>query len=376
MTSSKLSKIKSQSVAESLSFGVAENKSTLKSYLRNSLEELGASVPNVNGVVLASRHGEDNNLVSHEHLDDQALIHRDAQKWGRSVETGLTTGKRTRKLFPSILSYLAIAILSGGISGGALLYFLLHYAVPHDTEASSAPSSAPGAGEGEASDRSAIERSLSFSPVSKAVSLPSDGVGRQNGPAGNAGGPSLPAELNRKAVEVMDPTGILPSTTDADAKEPDAGSKTAAIAPAEKPDARSKTAAIAPLEATPALVPAPKDLREGRPPASDKADLGATKRDTQLPKLPAEQEDKMLKRASTLLGQNDIAGARLIFQYLANHGSAGGAFALAESYDPKKWGSHRVTGMTPDGDLARTWYARAAEMGSREAAAILRKEKP
>ena len=120
----------------------------------------------------------------------------------------------------------------------------------------------------------------------------------------------------------------------------------------------------------------PKELREEKPAESDKADLGATKRDTQLPKLPADQEEKMLKRASTLLGQNDIAGARLIFQYLANHGSAGGAFALAESYDPKKWAGHRITGMTPDANLARTWYARAAELGSREAAAILRKEKP
>ena len=130
-----------------------------------------------------------------------------------------------------------------------------------------------------------------------------------------------------------------------------------------------------PAAPTPALVPAPKDVREGRPPESHKADLGATKRDT-LPKLPPEQENSMLKRASTLLGANDIAGARLIFQYLANHGSAGGAFALAESYDPKKWASHRVSGMSPDGDLARTWYARASELGSREAAAILRKEKP
>lgn len=384
MTSSKLSKIKSQRVAEPLPFEVAENKSTLEAYLRNSLEELGASVPKVNGVVLASRYGNDTNLPNHDHPDDQALIHRDPQKWGRSVETGFTAGKRPRKLFPSILSYLAIAIVSGGISGGALLYFLLHYAVPHDTETSSALSSAPGVGEGETSDRPVIERSLSFNPVSKAVSLPPDGVERQGGPAGNASGQPLPAELNRKAVEVMDPTGILPATNGADAKEPDAGSNPATVAPAEKPDARSKTAAIAPLEEpaptpaapTPTLVPAPKDLQEGRPPASDKADLGATKRDTQLPKLPAEQEDKMLKRASTLLGENDIAGARLIFQYLANHGSASGAFALAESYDPKKWASHRVTGMTPDGNLARTWYARAAELGSREAAAVLRKEKP
>ncbi|HWJ17382.1 MAG TPA: hypothetical protein VNR65_01520 [Geobacterales bacterium] len=352
--------------------------------MQNSLEDLGSSVPKVNGVVLASRYGKDNNLSNHGHPDDQALIHRDDQKWGRSFETGLTAGKRSRKLFPSILSYLAIAILSGGISGGALLYFLLHYAVPHDTETSTALSSAPGVGEGETSDRPVIERSLSFTPVSKAVSLPQDGVERQNAPTGNAGGPSLPAELNRKAVEVMDPTGILPATTGPDAKEPDAGSKTFAStgADAKQPDIRRKTAAIAPVEEPtpaapmPALVPAPKDLQEGRPPASDKADPGVTKRDTQLPKLSAEQEDKMLKRASTLLGENDIAGARLIFHYLANHGSAGGAFALAESYDPKKWGSHRVTGMAPDGDLARNWYARAAELGSREAVAILRKEKP
>ncbi len=84
----------------------------------------------------------------------------------------------------------------------------------------------------------------------------------------------------------------------------------------------------------------------------------------------------MLQRAAILMNQNDIAGARLIFQYLVNHGSAGGAFALAESYDPKKWAGHHVTGMMPDANLARSWYARAAELGSKEAAAMLRKEKP
>ncbi len=84
----------------------------------------------------------------------------------------------------------------------------------------------------------------------------------------------------------------------------------------------------------------------------------------------------MLKRASLLLSENDIAGARLIFQYLAHHGSASGAFALAESYDPRKLAGRRITGMTPDANLARTWYARAADLGSKEAAAILRKDKP
>ncbi len=84
----------------------------------------------------------------------------------------------------------------------------------------------------------------------------------------------------------------------------------------------------------------------------------------------------MLARASTLMRQNDFAGARLIFQYLANHGSADGAFALAESFDPKKLAGHRVTGMMPDANLARSWYALAAELGSKEAAALLRKERP
>ena len=126
----------------------------------------------------------------------------------------------------------------------------------------------------------------------------------------------------------------------------------------------------------PAPVPSPHEVREEKPAESSKADLGATKPESQLPRLTADQEEKMLKRASTLLGQNDIAGARLIFQYLAHHGSPRGAFALAESYDPKKWAAHRVTGMTPDAGLARTWYARAAELGSREAVAVLRKDKP
>jgi TPR repeat protein len=188
-------------------------------------------------------------------------------------------------------------------------------------------------------------------------------VERQDDPAASASGQSLPPELNRNAVEVMDPAGAVP-TTDAGAKESRVGSKTAAIPP---------TVEAAPM---PAPVASPNELREEKPAESNKADLAATKPESQLPRLPADQEEKMLKRAATLLGQNDIAGARLIFQYLAHHGSPRGAFALAESYDPKKWAGHHITGMMPDAGLARTWYARAAELGSREAVAALRKDNP
>ena len=73
----------------------------------------------------------------------------------------------------------------------------------------------------------------------------------------------------------------------------------------------------------------------------------------------------MLKRASVLLGQNDIAGARLIFHYLAHHGSPRGAFALAESYDPLVLRKLRtVGGIAPDAALAQSWYEKARDMGS------------
>ncbi len=89
--------------------------------------------------------------------------------------------------------------------------------------------------------------------------------------------------------------------------------------------------------------------------------------ESDLPKLAPDQEQKMLKRASDLMIQNDIAGARLIYRYLANHRSASGAFALAESYDAKKWAGRHVAGMAPDASLAAAWYARAAELESKEA---------
>jgi hypothetical protein len=360
MTSNDLDKLKSQNPAGSLPTRPAKKNYTLDSYLRNSLEELDASFPKVNEVTTPSRLDK-NSKFSPDFRGENALVQAD--KWGHGFETSFPSEKRPRKLFRSLLAYLAIAILSGGLSGGALLYCLLHYAVPRDTESSSAVSAAPGIVEAQGSDRPVIERSLAFNPVSKAVSLPPDSVERQDGPAENASGQSRPPELNRDAAEVMEPPEALPATTGANAKEPDTRGKTAAIPPIAEP---------API---PSPVPRPAEIREDKP-AGNKADPGAAKPGAQLPKLSADQEDRMLKRGDVLLGQNDIAGARLIFQYLAHHGSPRGAFALAESYDPKKWTSHHVTGMTPDGGLARTWYARAAELGSKEAAAVLRKDNP
>ncbi len=360
MTSNELDKLKSQHAVGSLQTRPAEKNYTLESYLRNSLEDLNASVPKVNGVTLASRLDKSSKFDP-EFRSENSLVHAD--KWSQSFEASLPVAKRQRRLFPSLLPYLAIAIVSGGISGGALLYFLLNYAVPHGATGSSASLSAPETAYDEAPDRQPLQPAPFSKPFPKASSSPSARAENRSDLTGDANSEPTSTASDGKALEASNSAAFF-SAADAHAKEPSAANKVAAIPPLVE---------HAPM---PAPVPSTSERPEAKPPESSKADLSAAKPETPLAKLPADQEDKMLKRASTLLSENDIAGARLIFQYLAHHGSASGAFALAESYDPRKLAGRRITGMTPDANLARTWYARAADLGSKEAAAILRKDKP
>jgi hypothetical protein len=75
------------------------------------------------------------------------------------------------------------------------------------------------------------------------------------------------------------------------------------------------------------------------------------------------EENKLLARANDLMQRGDITGARLLFEHLAFRGSALGAFALAQSYDPKHLQKLYVRGLTPDQKQADYWYRKAAELG-------------
>ncbi len=81
------------------------------------------------------------------------------------------------------------------------------------------------------------------------------------------------------------------------------------------------------------------------------------------PRLTADDEDKLLQRASGLLKQGDVTGARLLFEHLAYRGSALGAFALAQSYDARYLEKLYVRGLAADQTKADFWYRRAAELG-------------
>lgn len=77
----------------------------------------------------------------------------------------------------------------------------------------------------------------------------------------------------------------------------------------------------------------------------------------------AEQENDSLARGATLMRNGDIAAARLLYEDLAIGGSAKGARALAETFDPVYLKSVFVAGLQPNLEKARIWYERAAELG-------------
>jgi hypothetical protein len=62
-----------------------------------------------------------------------------------------------------------------------------------------------------------------------------------------------------------------------------------------------------------------------------------------------------------------FAGARLFFSHAAEAGSAEGAHAMGETYDPAEFARLGVHGLTPDPVLARQWYDRAKILEAKSA---------
>lgn len=75
----------------------------------------------------------------------------------------------------------------------------------------------------------------------------------------------------------------------------------------------------------------------------------------------------LLKRADEFLRTGDIASARLLLRRAAHAGSAPAALTLGATFDGEVLAQLGVLGFARDVEQARTWYRKAAEMGSREA---------
>ena len=73
----------------------------------------------------------------------------------------------------------------------------------------------------------------------------------------------------------------------------------------------------------------------------------------------------LVKSGAALMANGDVAAARLMFLHAAEAGSAEGALALAETYDPSVFQKlRRREAVTLDITLARSWYEKARNLGS------------
>jgi hypothetical protein len=95
---------------------------------------------------------------------------------------------------------------------------------------------------------------------------------------------------------------------------------------------------------------------------------GVPSRAPATPSISREEEAIMLAKGAELIGQGGIAGARLIFEELAQQGSGEAALALGRTYDPAYADAAPAGSIVPDIPKALDWYRRAAELGSGEAA--------
>jgi hypothetical protein len=75
----------------------------------------------------------------------------------------------------------------------------------------------------------------------------------------------------------------------------------------------------------------------------------------------------LLKRGNELVANGDLVGARLVFERAAQAGDSRAALALASTYDPLVLEHLGERGLAPDVAMARFWYEKAKELGSKEA---------
>jgi TPR repeat protein len=79
-----------------------------------------------------------------------------------------------------------------------------------------------------------------------------------------------------------------------------------------------------------------------------------------------------MAEAMRLLGEGDIAGARLVFERLADQGEGDAAYELARTFDPEALTELGAKDVHADRKLAVTWYERASENGNVKAAERLK----
>jgi hypothetical protein len=111
--------------------------------------------------------------------------------------------------------------------------------------------------------------------------------------------------------------------------------------------------------------PAPAASVRRSPPAE--AEIRTVPPEAAAPRFNTDEIATLLARGRTYLANGDVAAARLALRRAAESGDAQAALALGGTFDPLVLRSLGAVGVAADPAQARSWYQKAAELGSRDA---------
>jgi hypothetical protein len=138
----------------------------------------------------------------------------------------------------------------------------------------------------------------------------------------------------------------------------------AAVLPAAPPPVVTAPPPVAPAPVVAAPVIAPVAVV---PPAAAPVALPSPTASPAARHIDSDELAMLMKRAKGLLASGDIPPARLLLERAADAQEPSAAFLLAQTYDPDVLGTRDARAITPDPAAARTWYQKAAQLGSTEA---------
>ena len=131
------------------------------------------------------------------------------------------------------------------------------------------------------------------------------------------------------------------------------------------------------LEVSSAVTPSPPDQEKiaARPPSAPAPSLPQLEHQEiaaspPISRPPAQDQfdqkeiTVFLNRGKNLIASGDLAAARIVLRRAVDANNAEAALALAATYDPFVLRELKVYGFTGDAAMARTWYEKAAELGS------------
>jgi hypothetical protein len=122
-----------------------------------------------------------------------------------------------------------------------------------------------------------------------------------------------------------------------------------------------------PPVANAASVVASADASAQSQPRQQRDDQQRQQPQTQQRGLSSEEVNGLINWGEKFLAQGDVATARNVLERAAQARDARAPLMLGATYDPDGLRRMGMVGVRPDLEQAKSWYARAAELGSREA---------